>query len=489
MADTAAPQSSAALSFCAPERRRGILIAAILASSLSFIDGTVVSIALPAMRDSLGASFAQAQWFSNAYILMLSALILTGGALGDRFGLARIFGLGIAVFIAGSLATALAPDPSTMIAARAFKGVGAALMVPGSLAIISRAYPAEDRGRAIGIWAAASAVTTALGPIIGGLVLTFAGPEFWRWIFAVNLPLGLIALTMLKRSVARDSQTQSQPVDWIGATLATIGLGGLAFGLTALQLGGAALPTLGLGLAALTCFILHEQRTPAPMMPLTLFSNRQFAAANAATLCVYTALAAVMFYLPQTIIPVWGITPIEASAAFAPLSVFISLLSARVGRLADRVGAVPVIAAGSFVVAAGYLGVALTTPWAVFWSATMPAMALVGLGMGIIVAPLSAAVMGAVDPARSGVASGINNAISRSGSLLGIAIFGLVATAVYASVGGELSFGAAGDSATHAQAANAAFARIAYACAALCALGGALMLVASRKAGGRRTTA
>ena len=268
MANASAPQSPAALSFCAPENRRGILIAAILASSLSFIDGTVVSIALPAMRDSLGASFAQAQWFSNAYILMLSALILTGGALGDRFGLARIFGIGIGVFILGSVATAMAPDPVSMIAARAFKGIGAALMVPGSLAFISRAYPAEERGRAIGIWAAASAVTTALGPIIGGLVLTFAGPEFWRWIFAVNLALGAFALYILNRSVGNDTSAQSQRVDWIGACLATVGLGGVAYGLTTIQLDGPTVPILGLGTAALMLVVLHERRTAAPMMPL-----------------------------------------------------------------------------------------------------------------------------------------------------------------------------------------------------------------------------
>ncbi|MEM6896352.1 MAG: MFS transporter [Pseudomonadota bacterium] len=472
-----APQPPAALSICAPEARSGILIAAILASSLGFIDGSVVSIALPAMRASLEATLPQAQWFSNAYMLFLSALILAGGALGDRFGLARTFAFGIAVFIAASVACAVAPTPEFMIVARAAKGVGAALMVPGSLALISRAYPKAERGRAIGIWAAASALTTALGPIIGGLVLTLGGPEFWRWIFAINLPLGLLALFILKRVIQLDPAESGAPVDWIGAVLATLGLGGLAYGLTDLT----ALWVSGAGALLILVFLWHELRDPHPMMPLTLFSDLRFTAANLATFLLYAALGAMLFYLPMAVITAWDVTPIEASAAFAPLSIFISTLSTRVGTLADRYGPEPVIAIGAALVAVSYALVALTASMTAFWYATFPAMALSGLGMALVVAPLSAMVMGAVEDAQSGAASGVNNAISRMSSLLAIAAFGSLAAWGYAAAGGALSFGADGGDPAHRVAVTAAFADIAAVAAALAAAA-ALTMVLMRRA-------
>ncbi|MGL5009690.1 MAG: MFS transporter, partial [Paracoccaceae bacterium] len=222
---TRAPGDTAPVSICAPEARKWVLLTAILASSLGFIDGSVVAIALPAMRASLGASLAEAQWFANAYLLVLSAFILAGGALGDRFGTARVFGAGIGIFVLGSVLCAVAPTPETLIAARAVKGLGAALMVPGSMAIIGKAYPREMRGRAIGTWSAASAITTALGPIIGGAVLTL-GPDWaWRLIFAVNLPLGGIALWLLFTRVVPDRGQPGVPIDLLGAVLATVGLG------------------------------------------------------------------------------------------------------------------------------------------------------------------------------------------------------------------------------------------------------------------------
>ena len=468
-----APQNPAALSFCAPERRIGILFAAILASALGFIDGTVVSIALPAMRASLGATLPEAQWFSNAYMLFLSALILAGGALGDRFGLARVFGSGIAIFIVASMACALAPSPTFMIVARALKGIGAALMVPGSLALISRAYPKEERGRAIGIWAASSALTTALGPIIGGLVLTIGGPEFWRWIFAINLPLGLLAIMVLYRSVRADPTQDDAPVDWTGAVLATLGLGALAWGLTDVD----ALWATGSGLGLLTLFLLHERRTDHAMMPLSLFADTRFTAANLSTFLIYAALGAMLFFLPMSVITAWDITPIEASAAFAPLSIFISTMSTRVGALADRWGPEPMIALGAALVALAYAIVALTAPLQNFWLATMPAMCLAGFGMALVVAPLSTAVMASVHDSQTGAASGVNNAISRMASLLSIAAAGSIAAWAYSNAGGPLSFGAEGTDSGHQEAVTRAFAQIAWVAAVLSGISAVTMLL------------
>ncbi|MEO0665570.1 MAG: MFS transporter [Pseudomonadota bacterium] len=477
MSNSEAPQTSAALSFCAPEGRRGVLIAAILASSLGFIDGSVVSIALPAMRASLEATLIEAQWFSNAYMLFLSALILAGGALGDRFGLARVFSIGIGVFIVASAACAVAPSPETMIVARAAKGIGAALMVPGSLALISRAYPRAERGRAIGIWAAASALTTALGPIIGGLVLTLGGPEFWRWIFAINLPLGALALVILHRAVREDHSKAGTPVDWIGAVLATLSLGALAYGFTILEDGGRASAAIGAGAALMALFLVHEARAEHAMMPLRLFAGARFTAANLATFLLYAALGAMLFYLPMAVITAWDVTPIEASAAFAPLSIFISTLSTRVGSLADRLGPEPVIAAGAGLVALAYVGVALTAPLTAFWLATFPAMVLAGFGMALVVAPLSTAVMAAVDDSAQGAASGVNNAISRMASLLSIAAFGSLAAWVYGRQGGALSFGAEGGDALHRAAVTQAFADVSWAAAALAAAAAVTMVL------------
>ncbi|MEM1374540.1 MAG: MFS transporter [Pseudomonadota bacterium] len=455
-----------------------ILTAAILASALGFIDGTVVSIALPAMRSSLEATLAQAQWFSNAYMLFLSALILAGGALGDRFGLACVFSLGIGFFILASLACALATSPEFMIVARAAKGMGAALMVPGSLALISRAYPKAERGRAIGIWAAASALTTALGPIMGGLVLTFGGPEFWRWIFAINLPLGLLALWILRRAVQRDPAQEHAPVDWLGAGLATLGLGGVAYGLTDLD----ALWASGAGTIALLAFIIHEARTRHPMMPLRLFADARFSAANVATFLMYAALGAMFFYLPMTVITAWDVTPIEAAAAFAPLSVFISSLSTRAGQMSDRLGPERVIAAGAGLVALAYALIALTAGLGAFWAATFPAMALAGLGMAFVVAPLSSAVMASVEDAQTGAASGVNNAISRMASLLSIAAFGSLAAFAYTASGGALSFGAEGADEAHRAAVTVGFSAVAWVASALAAAAAATMMLTRPKA-------
>lgn len=431
---------------------------------MGFIDGTVTAIAMPAIRASLGASLADAQWINNAYMVALAALILTGGAFADRFGLARVFSLGIALFIAMSLVCAIAPDAQTLIAARFAQGIGAALMVPGSLAIVSRAYPRDQRAAAIGTWAAYSAVTTALGPIIGGLALSFGGPDIWRWIFAINLPMGLAALWMIRHGIACDAARPDQPVDIIGAVLATSSLGLLAWAMISAE-GGTDRPTLLLaltGAALFAAFVLHEARTPAPMMPLTLFRSRLFAAANGATFLLYFCLSAIMFYLPMLVIAAWGISPIVAATAFAPMSVFIALLSKRFGTLADRIGPAPVITMGAITISAGYGWLAVSVTGQSFLTDVLPPMSLAGLGMAMVVAPVSTAVMAAVSDRQNGLASGVNNAISRAAGLTAVAAMGGIITRSYLAAGGTSAYGIVAEGAAHTTAMTAAFATLAW---------------------------
>lgn len=466
MTDTRAPQTTAAPvfhpGFCAERSRPYILVAAVLASALGIIDGTVVAIALPAMRDSLGAGLVQAQWIHNAYMLTLSALILVGGAMGDRFGLGRIFGFGIALFVVASMFCAVAPTPLFMIIARAVQGVGAAIMVPGSLALIARAYPRESRGRAIGVWASATAVTTAAGPIIGGLTLTIGGPDMWRWIFAINLPLGAVALFLLYRHLGDDPVKDDARVDVPGAMTATAALLAIAWGLTSLDHGSNATLWLTGGAMMLVVFLWTQMRSDHPMMPLTLFASRPFSAANALTFTLYSALSMMFFFMPMTFIAGWGLTEIATSAAFAPMSVFISLLSARAGRLADRIGPAPLLMGGSLVVATGYAAMAVLAPYQNFWGHILPAMCLVGLGMAAVVAPLSTSVMTAIDETQSGTASGINNAVTRMAGLISVAAVGGFVAALYTGAGGTASFGIESDTAGHGAAMTTAFAGLAW---------------------------
>ncbi|WP_072856087.1 MFS transporter [Loktanella atrilutea] len=456
--------------FCTERQRPFVLAAAVLASSMGFIDGTVVGIAIPAIRASLGASLDQATWINNAYMVTLSALILTGGAFGDRFGLARVFSLGVGLFLLTSLACALAPTPDWLIGARLAQGAGAALMIPGALAMISRAYPRDIRGRAIGIWAAASGLTTAAGPLIGGVLLSVMGQDAWRWIFAINLPLGLIALLLIRRAVTKDARRSGEPIDGIGAALAVAGLGLLAWTLTHLEATNDVRITLATGVggaAALAVFVLHEWRTSHPMMPLRLFANRSFSAANLATFLLYFGMSAILFYLPMLTVAGWGLSEFKTIFAFGPLSGFIALLSTRFGLLADRRGPGPVIAVGAAVVAVGYAVLALVIPGREFWLGVLPAMGIVGFGMSMVVAPLSTAVMVAAGDGQSGIASGVNNAISRIGGLIAVAAMSSIATIAYNLSDGPATFGERSAGAGHVTAMGTAFAVIAWIAAAM----------------------
>jgi len=474
----AKPAPSAFQDYCPKARRRFVLIAAILASAMGFIDGSVVSIAVPAMRQSLDASLTQVQWINNAYMLALSALILVGGAAGDKYGLRRIFSAGIAFFVAASIACAFATGPDMLIAARAAQGIGAAIMVPGSLAIISKTYPDGDRARAIGIWAASSALMTAVGPVLGGALLSVGNPEIWRLIFAINLPVGAIALYLLLARVPEDAPVSDVPLDRWGAVLATLALGLIAWALTGPEgeeglPDGAHMLIYGLpGVVALAAFVWSQKRNPHPMMPLRLFTNREFSAANIVTFLLYFALSAVLFSLPMTLITGWNLSEAQVGLVFLPITVAIAAGSSTFGRLVARTGPALLIGGGCALVALAYAALAIGFGWGRFWAHLYPCMCLMGLGMAMVVAPLSASVMGAASANDAGAASGINNAVSRIAGLVAVAAMGGVAAAAYLQAGGPAGFGqpVEGGADDHRMAVDAAFVAIAWITAGLSAV-------------------
>jgi EmrB/QacA subfamily drug resistance transporter len=449
----------------------------------------VLAIAIPALRADLGASLVDAQWVSNAYALFLGALILIGGAAGDRFGLRRVFALGILIFVAASIASALAPTALFLIIARAVQGIGAAFMVPASLAIIAKAYPKEERGKAIGIWAAASSLTTILGPVIGGFVLTALGDWSWRLVFAINLPLGALALALLWLRVPPDPAGERQPLDIVGAVLASLGLMLIAYGLTGNEGTPGLLhmiPYAGSGLLVFIAFLVWEARTRAPMLPLRLFANVGFSGANALTLTLYFALSAIMFFLPMTVIAGWGATPADVALAFLPFGIALTLLSSWSGALADRYGPAPLIAAGSLIVGIAFAGLGFTAPLQNIWGAVLPLISLMGVGMGLVVSPLSTAVMTSVADSDTGTASGVNNAVARVAGLLAVAMMGFVALYVFERALGPAAelpifFGLPPDQplepdleAVRQSATDTTFAAIAYINAGLCAVSAAI---------------
>ena len=480
------PTRNAAAGYCTPESRRFALVAAILASSMGFIDGSVVALAMPAIRADLDAGLVDAQWISNGYMLFLSALVLIGGAAGDVFGVRNLFASGIVLFMATSLACALAPDAGTLIVMRALQGVGAAVMVPGSLALIAKSYPAASRGQAIGIWAAYSSLTTAAGPFVGGMVLSFGADWMWRTIFAINIPIGLVALAMLLRRVPQDRPAERRPLDLAGALLATAGLGLMAWGLTEFGLAEAertVSPVLALtaGAAIFVLFILWERRARVPMVKLGLFASRAFSGANLYTLFLFFALGAVLFFLPMTVVSAWGAPEWQASLMMLPLSLAIALFSGRAGRLADRKGPRLLLTVGALLVGLSYAGLAATASLMMMWQVWFPILFLQAAGMAMLVSPLSAAVMLATPDADTGLASGVNNAVARAAGLMAVAGLGAVASLAFSGIAeGRLpgvEFGArleipldAAAQALRLEATNAAFGAVAAIAAAACLL-------------------
>lgn len=466
-----------------PAQRRRILVAAIVASSMGFIDGSVISIVTPAIRTTLDASLADAQWVSNAYLLTLSSLLLLGGAVGDRFGLRNVFAAGIVLFVLASIASALAGTPSLLIAARAVQGIGAAFMVPGSLAIIAEAYPKEQRGSAIGTWAAASSLTTLLGPVLGGALLSWLGDWSWRFVFGLNLPLGALALALLFTTPAQTAR-ERKPLDLIGAGLVSVAL--LLISLAFIDEPGRLLAYLGAGALVLVAFLAWEARTASPMLPLTLFRDRRFSGAQAVTFLVYFGLSAVLFYLPMVMIVGWRVSPAEVAIALLPFGIALTLLSAPAGRLTDRYGPGPLIAGGAVLVTLTFVALGLVAHLHPVWTGIAPLMALFGIGMSGIAGPISTAVMGAVRDGETGTASAINNAVARVAGLVAIAAMGSLALAVFnlsAPTAGS-GFGVAPDTslapeleAARVAATDAALAAVCYATAVLAAAGAALAFV------------
>src|ERR1700733_1415976 len=424
--------AAAAAPGCARRAQPWVLAATIIASSMVFIDGTVVSVALPSMQANLDAPVSQAQWIVNAYALTLGTLILAGGAAGDRFGRRRVCIAGILLFTAASVWCGLAPTSSMLVAARAVQGVGGALLVPSSLAIISAAFPDRERGRAIGTWAGASALTTALGPVVGGwLVDTLS----WRAIFFINVPLAIMALLLALRWVPESRDESARGVDWIGSALAVLGLGLLAYGLTAASSAGWAQATVigslgGSGLA-LVLLLRWEAHTAQPMLPLRLFRSATFSGANAITLLLYFGLTGEVFFLPFYLIDIQGYSATGAGAAFLPFSLIMAGLSRWAGGLNDRYGARALLVAGSLVVVLGTALFALPTPGEHYWSSVLPGMTVWGFGMALSVAPLTTTVMRSAGDRYAGAASGINNATARIAGMLAVALLGVAAVGVF----------------------------------------------------------
>ncbi len=450
-----APLCRAAVRAPAPCSERDapwVLGATVLGSSMAFIDGTVVNLALAAFQRELDASVAEVQWIVESYALLLAALLLTGGALGDRFGRRRIFIVGVAVFGVASLGCALAPGVWSLVGARALQGLGAALLVPGSLAVLSASFPDERRGRAIGVWAGASAVSAGLGLLLGGLVLDRVG---WRWIFAINVPLALATVLITRWRVRESRDPDSAGVDVAGSVLATLSLFAITFGL--IEAGGrglgdpVVLASLAIGALASAGFVIVERRVRHPMVRPAFFANRRFAGANALTLLLYAALAGVLFFVPLDLIQVQGMSAAGAGAGTLPFVLLVAGLSRWAGTLFDRYGFRWPIRIGTTLTGVGMALYAVAGPDTGYLAGFFLPTVLVGAGMGITVTPLTATAMGSLGERHAGVASGVNNAVSRAGALLAVAVLGPVMLAVFRwSLGGRLAAAGFGERARDA---------------------------------------
>jgi EmrB/QacA subfamily drug resistance transporter len=432
--DEGVVRSKGAEAPCSRSAAPWVLAATIIGSAMAFIDGTVVNVALPEIQARLNATAVDAQWIMESYALFLAALILVGGSLGDHYGRKRIFALGLVLFAAASAWCGISGSPEELIVARAVQGVGGALLVPGSLAIISASFEEERRGKAIGTWSGFSGITTAVGPILGGYLVENVS---WRAAFLINVPLAIVVLWMVFRHVPESHDPDARKLDIPGAILATTGLGGVVFGLIESQSNGFGDPlvliSLALGTLALLAFVLVERRVREPMMPLSLFRSRNFSGANLLTLFLYAGLYGALFFLPFNLIQVHGYSATAAGSAFVPFLIITFILSRWAGGLVSRYGARLPLVIGPTITAAGFIMFSLPGTEGSYWTTFFPAILVQGFGMSLVIAPLTTTAMNSVSGRHSGLASGVNNAVSRTAGLLAIPVLGIFVFAAFSA--------------------------------------------------------
>lgn len=448
---------------------RWVIAATVLGSGIAALDATVVGIALPTIGRDFSVGVGALQWVVSGYTLTLAAFLLLGGSLGDRYGRRRVFSFGVIWFAAASALCGVAPSAGMLIAARALQGVGGALLTPGSLAILQASFRPADRARAIGAWSGLGGLATATGPLIGGYLIAEAS---WRWVFFMNLPVALLVLGISARHVPESNDPGAGGrTDYIGATLAVVWLTGLTYALIEAPAVGwdsvTILGMVGLAVVGLPAFVVHEARTVNPMLPLSVFRNRQFAATNAVTFLIYAALSGALFLLPVELQVVSGYSPLQSGMALLPVTAIMLVLSARSGRLAARIGPRLQMGAGPLVVAAGLLGLVRATEGPSYVAYVLPAVVTFGLGLAITVAPLTATALGSAPLEHAGIASAVNNDVARAGGLIAVAVLPLLA-------------GITGASYLHAHDLAAGFRSAIEISAGLCTAGGVLAALTIR---------